>query len=73
MTLYTKHDCPLCNVVKLKLNVSEIPYDICTDEKKMEELNIDALPVLILDSGEKLEFKQIIDFIKEKEEKSNEN
>ena len=65
MTLYTKQDCPLCTVVKLKLNISEIPYESCTDEQKMEELGIDRFPVLILDDGTRLEFKEILNYIEE--------
>ena len=65
MTLYTKTDCPLCNVIKVKLAQFNINYTSCTDEEKMEELNIDRLPVLQLDNGELLEFKAILNYIEE--------
>jgi glutaredoxin len=66
MTLYAKTDCPLCTVVKTKLVAHDIDFTICMDEKKMEELNIDRLPVVQLDNGELLEFSDIINRLKEK-------
>ena len=65
MVLYTKQDCPLCSVIKVKLGIAEIPYETCTSEEKMEELGIDPLPVLVLDDGTKLGFKQILNYIEE--------
>lgn len=71
MTLYTKIDCPLCNVVKVKMVQAGIDYTPCINEDKMNELNIDRLPVLQLDTGELLEFKAILNYIEEV--KNNEN
>ena len=68
MVLYTKQDCPLCSVVKLKLSIAEIPFEICTNEEKMEELGIDQLPILVLDDGTKLGFKQILNYIEEEKQ-----
>lgn len=65
MTLYTKLDCPLCSVVKLKLDKANIKYDLSLDEKEMEELGIDMLPVLKTDDGKLLSFKEIIGYIGE--------
>ena len=65
MTLYTKTDCPLCNVVKVKMVQAGIEYETCMNEDKMNELNIDRLPVLQLDNGELLEFKAILNYIEE--------
>lgn len=63
MILYSKQDCPLCTVVKLKLNTANIEFDICTSEKEMDKLNIDRLPVLQLDNGMLLNFREIIQYI----------
>lgn len=63
MVLYTKQDCPLCSVVKLKLNSVGINYTISTDEDAMAALNIDRLPVLVLKNGMKLEFGEIIKYV----------
>lgn len=65
MTLYTKLDCPLCSVVKLKLDNAGIKYNISLDEKEMEELKIDMLPVLKTDEGKLLPFKEILNYITE--------
>lgn len=65
MKLYTKTDCPLCTVIKVKLGVAGIPYEICTNEQEMEKLGIDQLPVLVLDNDTQLGFKQILNYIEE--------
>lgn len=54
--LYTKLNCPLCSVAKLKLNTANIIYEECQDEVKMEELGIELLPALEKDNGEILGF-----------------
>jgi glutaredoxin len=46
MILFTKPDCPLCSVVKVKLNSANISYVISQDEERMEALGINRLPVL---------------------------
>lgn len=63
--LFTKTDCPLCAVVKTKLNAAQIEYTNCMDEEEMDKLNIEQLPVLQLATGELLQFRQIIDYIAE--------
>lgn len=63
MILYTKQDCPLCSVAKVKLNLAGIKYDVSMNEEEMEKLNIDSLPVLKLDSGMLLGFKEILQYI----------
>ena len=65
MILYTLPDCPLCTVTKVKLNAKNIPFDICIDEKEMDKLGIDRLPVLKTDDEELLEFSEIMTRLKE--------
>ena len=65
MILYTKSECPLCTVTKLKLQAQEIPFEICMNEKEMDELGIDRLPVLKTDDGELLEFSEIMKRLRE--------
>ena len=65
MILYTKSECPLCTVTKLKLQAQEIPFEICMNEKEMDELGIDRLPVLKTDNGELLDFSEIMKRLKE--------
>ena len=71
MTLYTKNNCPLCNVIKIKMAQTNLQYEVSMDEDRMEELHLDRLPVLELDDGTLLEFKQILNYIEEV--KQNEN
>ena len=71
MTLYTKNNCPLCNVIKVKMAQTNLQYKVNMDEDRMEELHLDRLPVLELDDGTLLEFKQILNYIEEV--KQNEN
>ena len=63
MVLYTKFDCPLCNVAKIKLNATGIDYTISMNEAEMDKLNIDRVPVLQLDNGMLLSFQEIIKYI----------
>ena len=63
MVLYTKLDCPLCNVAKIKLNATGIDYTISMNEEEMDKLNIDRVPVLQLDDGMLLSFQEIIKYI----------
>ena len=65
MILYTKSECPLCTVTKVKLNTQGIVFEICTDEAEMEKLGIDRLPVLKTDNGELLDFSEIMKRLKE--------
>ena len=65
MILYTKSECPLCTVTKVKLNAQGINFEICTDEAEMEKLGIDRLPVLKTDNGELLDFSEIMKRLKE--------
>lgn len=65
--LYTKQDCPLCSVAKLKLNAAEIEYSICKDEELMKEKGFKMLPVLELDDGTLLTFSEIIEGLKKGE------
>lgn len=65
MILYTKSECPLCTVTKIKLNAQGIDFDICTDEAEMEKLGIDRLPVLKTDNDELLDFSEIMKRLKE--------
>ena len=65
MILYTKSECPLCTVTKVKMQAQQIPFEICMDEKEMDKLGIDRLPVLKTDDGELLDFSTIMKKLKE--------
>lgn len=64
MILYTKQDCPLCSVAKVKLNAAKIEYSICKDEELMKEKDFKMLPILELNDGTLLIFQEIIEGLK---------
>lgn len=64
MILYTKESCPMCNVVKMKLDNAGIEYEVNQNETEQEALGIDMLPVAKV-NGELLAFKQILNYIEE--------
>lgn len=45
ITLYTI-GCPKCNVLEIKLNKKNIPYEKVTDIEVMKDLGITSAPVL---------------------------
>lgn len=62
MTLYSKDDCPRCDMLKTKLNAKKIAFVEIKDEKTIEALGIEFLPVLQV--GEELmELGKANDFI----------
>ena len=65
MILYTKQGCPLCSVVKVKLNAFGIPYESETNMEKMLAMGFKTLPILQLDDGTLLQFKEILNYIAE--------
>ena len=63
--LYTLPTCPRCSVVKKKLDEAHIDYEICEDEKEMEEKGIDLLPAMEAGQDEEImDFAAILAFIK---------
>lgn len=63
--LYILPTCPRCSVVKKKLDEAHINYEICKDEKEMEEKGIDLLPAMEVDQNEeRMDFSAILAFIK---------
>lgn len=63
MVLYSRPDCPLCNVAKTKLNLAGFEYEICSNTEEMEKLGIDSLPVLKTNDNQLLFFKEIIKLV----------
>ena len=62
LTLYSKDDCPRCDMLKVKLNAKNISFVEIRDESVIEALGIDFLPVLEVD-GEMLGLSKANDFI----------
>lgn len=62
MTLYSKDDCPRCDMLKTKLNAKGIQFVEIKNEDVIASLGIDFLPVLEVD-GELFELGRANDFI----------
>lgn len=57
--------CPMCKVLKEKLDSSGFVYEINESEEEMRSLNIDKLPVLSVD-GQLLSFSDAIKWIQKR-------
>lgn len=62
MILYTKDNCPRCEMLKTKLKSKNIDFVEVDDESTIEALGIEFLPVLKVDD-ELLELGKANDFI----------
>ena len=62
MVLYTKDDCPRCEMLKTKLKAKNIDFVEVDDEGIIELLGIEFLPVLKV-NDELLELGKANDFI----------
>ena len=56
-------DCPQCKVLKMKLEMKGIEFDICHDIQEVIDAGFRRAPILKLDSGEYLNFDQANKFI----------
>ena len=61
MKLYTI-DCPKCKVLKSKLDLKNLKYEIITDIDEMKSLGISSLPYLEVD-GKLLSFVEAVNYI----------
>lgn len=55
--------CPRCNVLKKKLDAKGIDYELITDIDEITEYGVVAVPVLITDEGNQLNFKEAVDWL----------
>jgi len=69
--LYTKQDCPMCGILKTKLDTAKIEYSEFTDETSMKLMGINVLPILEMD-GQKLFFGQAVALANKKIEEMDE-
>lgn len=63
MKLYTTN-CPLCSVLKTKLNQKNISYEIISDKDVILAEGIKHVPVLEVD-GQKLNYGEALEFLRE--------
>ena len=62
MTLYSKDNCPRCDMLKDKLNAKNVAFIEVKNEDVITSLGIEFLPVLEVD-GQLLELGKANDFI----------
>lgn len=62
MVLYSKDNCPRCDMLKSKLNAKGIEFEEVKDINVIESLGIDFLPVLDVD-GELMELSKANNYI----------
>lgn len=60
--LYSKDDCPRCDMLKTKLNAKGIEFEEVKDVAVIEQLGIDFLPVLNV-GGVLMELSKANDYI----------
>ena len=62
MTVLYSNGCRNCQILKLKLDDSNIPYSLFTDENKMIALGLDEVPILEVD-GKRMGFVEAIKYV----------
>lgn len=65
--LYSKPGCPMCRILKIKLDQKGIGYkehNTVDSIEEMKQLGITSLPVLSVD-GELFQFRQAVDWVNE--------
>lgn len=55
--------CPLCNILKDKLEKAEIPYVVCEDVDYMTSIGIQSVPELKVDEEPLKNFSQALKWI----------
>ena len=65
VVLYTIH-CPMCNVLEKKLNLAGIKYEVVDDVEKMTSMGLKQSPMLQVNCGPLMNFKEADKWIKEK-------
>lgn len=49
--LYSTETCPMCKMLKRKLDEAKVDYEICMDVDQMKSLGISHVPVLSVDGS----------------------
>jgi glutaredoxin len=58
--------CPQCNILEKKLTQKGIVYNTITDEKIFDELHIEQFPMMSINGGPLMNYKQAITWINER-------
>lgn len=51
IVLYSTETCPMCKMLKSRLDSAKIDYEVCMDIDKMKDLGISHVPVLSVDGS----------------------
>ena len=62
IVLYSTEHCPMCNMLKQKLNAAKLEYEICTDVDQMLQLGIHSVPKMLAD-GKLLNLSEAVKYI----------
>lgn len=65
IVLYTIH-CPMCKVLEKKLDKAGIKYEMMDDQEKMIEMGMKQSPMMQVNCGPLMNFKEAMDWLKEK-------
>lgn len=59
-------NCPKCNTLKKKMEMSGIDFEVNTNQDDIKELGIASAPVLVVD-GEVLDFVKAVNWVRNHE------
>ena len=65
IVLYSNH-CPLCDNLRDMLNKNKINYELVDDVDKMSALGINRTPMLQIDDGSLLKYKDALNWVNER-------
>ena len=65
IVLYSNH-CPLCDNLKELLDKNNIDYELVDDVNKMSSLGINRTPMLQVEDGTLMKYKDALNWVKER-------
>ena len=65
IVLYTNH-CPLCDFLKEQLDSKGIAYTVFDDVAEMARMGLNRMPVLSIEQGKFLSYKQALQWLRER-------
>ena len=63
MTVYSTPNCPQCNFLKGKMVEKKMDFTTVYDEEAMRSKGIASVPVLEMDDGRLLDFREALQFV----------
>lgn len=64
--LYTIH-CPACNILKKKMELKNIDFEVITDEEVFKEKEITVFPMLQIDDNPLMTFSEAVRWVNARE------